>query len=128
MLKSLLCCGVVVSVVVIIVVVGTVVVIIVVVVGTVVVVIIVVVVTVVVTTVVVYGVIGVVVSGFFGTSITNFNSRARVAPSITMTNRIITITAERRCHHLRVLLLRGRFSLYTWLLSMLCLTRNFKLE
>lgn len=123
MLKSLLCCGVIVSVVVVIVVVGTVVVII------VVVVTIVVVGTSVVTIVVVYGVIGVVVSGFFGTGITNFNSRARVAPrSITMTNRIIAITAERRCHHLHVLLLRGRFSLYTWLLSMLCLTRTFKLK
>ncbi len=57
-------------------------------------------------------VIVVVVSVFFGTRITNFNNRARVIPRIIiMTNIIITITVKRRCHHLRVLLFRGRFSL-----------------
>ena len=135
MLKSLLCSGVIVSVVVVVVVViivvvtiAVVVVTIAVVVGTVVVGTVVVTI-VVVTMVVVYGVIEVVVSDFFGTSITNFNSRPRVVPrSITMASRIIVITTERRCHHLRVLLLRRGFSLYTSLLFMLCLTRNFKLE
>ncbi len=54
----------------------------------------------------------VVVSVFFGARITNFNNRARVIPRIIiMTNIIITITAKRRCHHLGVLLFRGRFSL-----------------